>query len=444
MLKKLKEKEIERRNRIVYPKDEFLYQEILKSILRGEYDFIAFVVSHWHAVGVDAFVYEISKRKNKKPAGIIIIQAHSKNGFLINEKDFICKDFSKIDFYFLDNSLNNLPEQKSIILKIHKKFEKFIAILSAIHKIKKQNNSNKKELYIVSVMNPYVNFLQTFRNETINNKYSPVFSLIDEGLGTYASNKTWKIKKKLDNQNKRPEYFGFVRCIKLKIIEIANNYLKKLALKYINTERRFLFCKKNNDFVPNWAFINSYKKVFKKRNKCFANIKKVYNPIIIITNPYSEYKLASLKYELNIVKSIINILIRKGFNVVIKPHPREVTNKYLSILKKYKSKNVKLIRQDFPIEDLFLSLEPLCVIGYASTALINANIMYGIPVISIRRLFLNNESEEIKRKLLKGLNGSVFEKLSKGRIYNVDNFEKLEDILNLITSKKHHAIKCIR
>lgn len=443
MFEKLKEKKTKKRNRRIYLKNELLYQEILKSILREEYDFIAFAVSHWHAIGVDAFVYEISKKIKKKPVGIIIISSHQKDGFVVSEKDFICKDFSKIDFCFLNISLDNLSTHNSIKLKTYNAFKKFISIFTVIYKIKKQNNSNKKRLYIVSVMNPMINFLQIFNNKSINKKYLPIFSLIDEGIGTFAPKKIWKIVRNMDTQSNKPIYLSFGKNLELNIRGMVINFLKKLALKYISTERRFLLYKKGSNFIPNWEVVNSYKNVLLKRNTYFKNIKKLPYSIIIVTTPYSEYKLSSLKYELNILEKVIDLSIAKGFNVVIKPHPRETPNKYLPILIKYESKNVEIIRGDFPIEDLFISLKPLCVIGYGSTALLNANIIFEIPAISISSLFLNNGSEEINKNLLGKLNKNGFEKIAKDYVYNIENFKKLEKVLNLIILKSQQDISDI-
>ncbi len=431
---------IKKEHRIKFNNNDLLYKYIKKIIIEDDIDFVAFAISHWHAVGVDSAVYDISKRKNKELKGLIIICAHSKGGFVIKEKDFICKNFAKVEFCFLDSNLNNLQNKKFIIFRTYKNFKRLINILKVIIRIRKVGKNkkwdNKKELIIISVMNPMINFLRIFRNESINKKYLPMFSLIEEGVGTYASKKAWKIVRNMDNQNKKQISSSLIKNLELKAKEAVSNLLKKIALKYVNTERRFLLNKKSDSFIPNWEVINSYKNIFIKRSRCFKNIKELHHPIIIVTNPYSEYKLTSLEYELNILDKVTKFVVAKGFSVVIKPHPRETPNKYLPILAKYKSKNVKLIQKDFPIEDLFLLLEPLCIIGYNSTALINADIIFNIPAISISRLFLSNASEEMISKLLKRSNENVFEKLSKDmRIYNVDNFEKLEDILNLIIFK---------
>jgi len=418
---------------------DILYKHISRIIANSDIDFIASVYSHWHAIGLDSFVYDISQRSNKKPGGIIIINSltnkEGKEEFAINENDFICKDFANVEFYFADNNLNKLQNQKSIVFRTYKGFNILMIILMLIEKIKKQKKNNKRKLYIVSVVNPDIISLRIFRNKKVYSKYFPVFSQIDEGVGTHASKKIRRIIRNLNNQNKKLNYF--IKNIELEIKQIIYNFLKEIILKYIKCEMRFLFKKKHNKYIPNWSIIKSYKTVLKKRKKYIRNIKGMLSPVIILTSTFSEEKLASLKYELSMVESVVNILIKKGFSVIIKPHPFEKTNKYLPILEKFKREKVKLIQQNFPIEDLFFSLNPLCVIGYPSTALINANIMFDIPAISIHKSFLNNNNiSEVKSKLIKTIYEDVFKDLSKGIVYNVESFENLEDILNSIKSKK--------
>lgn len=303
--------------------------------------------------------------------------------------------------------------------------------------VKNKKRDNKKELFIVSVMNPNIIFLEIFKNNYIGNKYKPVYFIIDEGFGTHVSKRAWEITGKLDNQDKKLDHFNYLKDIEGKIKkEIVNNPLKKLVTKYISIENRFLLNKRNDKLIPNLLIVNSYKNVFLERKEIilkFDNIKKTSSSIIILTNPFSEYKLASLKYELKILDNIVNILIRKGYSIIIKPHPREIDNKYLSISKKYRSSQVKIARKDFPAEDLFCILDPLYVIGYTSTALITANIIFNLPAISIYHIFLNSNSSKGKNVLEKtGM--SEFEKLTKGLVFNLNSFKQLEDKIEKIKS----------
>ncbi|GAI15659.1 unnamed protein product, partial [marine sediment metagenome] len=239
-----------------------------------------------------------------------------------------------------------------IIFRIYKAFKKLMIILMVIEKIKKKKKDNKEKLYIISVMSPNINFLQIFRDKNISNKYFPVFSLIDEGVGTHASKKLWKIVRNFGNKNKKSNYF--VKETEFKIKQIISNFLKEIVLKYFIVEKRFLFGKKCGRYIQNRSIVNSYKNIFKKRKKYIKITKKIFAPVIIITTPFSESKLASLKYELGIMEDVINILIKRGFNIFIKSHPTENTNKYIPILTKFKQEKVRLIPQNIVIEDLFL------------------------------------------------------------------------------------------
>lgn len=419
---------------VKYVSIDKLYKYISKLLVDKDLDFIAFAVSHWHAIGIDSFVNDIFKRNKKKPNGIIIIISLTKDGFRINENDFICKDFADVEFCFADYYLNELQNRKPIIFRIYKAFKKLMIILMSIVKIKKEKKDNKEKLYIISNRSPKINFLQIFSDKNISNKYFPVFSLLDEGLGTHASKKTWKNVRNIGNKNKKSNYFGKETELKIKLI--IGDFLKKIVLKYFIVEKRFLFSKKNGRYIQNRSIINSCKNIFKKRKKYIKNTKKIISPIIIITTPFSEYKLASLKYELGIMEDMINILIKRGFNIFIKPHPDENTNKYIPILKIFGREKVGVLPQNVAIEHLFLSLDPLCVIGYPSTALINANIIFDIPALSIYKLFLNNNNiSEVKNRQLKSLYEDTFKDLSKGIVYDVDNFENLEIVLNSINPK---------
>lgn len=430
---------IQEEDKIKFNNYNLLYEYIKKIVIKKDFDFIAFAVSHWHAAGVDSAVYDISKRKNKKPKGLIIVSVHPKDGFVIKEKDFICKNFAEVEFCFLSSNLNGLQNQRFIIFRIYKYFRKLINLLKIIIRAKKINKNknwnNKKELIIISVMKPNISLLEIFKNKYISNKYKPVYFIIGEGFGTHVSKRAWKITGKLDNQDKKLNHFNYLRNIEDKIKkEIVNNPLKKMVTKYISIENRFLLNKRNDKLIPNLPIVNSYKNIFLMRKIILLksdNIKNIFLPTIILTNPFSEYKLATLKYELKILDNVVNILIQKGYNIIIKPHPRESDNKYVPILEKYRSSRVKIAHKDFPAEDLFCMLNPLCVIGYTSTALITANIIFNLPAISIYRIFLNGN--DLKRKnILKKTGMSEFEKLTKELICNPDSFEQLENKIEKI------------
>jgi len=425
---------IKKEHKIKFNNYDLLYEYIKKIATKDDIDFIASIISHWHAVGVDSAVYDILKRKKKKPKGLIIIHAHPRNGFVIKEKDFICKNFAKVEFCFASSNLSSLQNQRFIIFRIYKYFRKLINLLRVIIRAKKNNKNikwnNKKELIIISIVRPNVGCLEIFKDKYIGSKYRPLYFMIDEGFGSYVSKKARKLSEGLVNQNEKLDYFNYLKNIKYKTQkEIVNNLLKKLLTKYIGIENRFLLNKRNDKLIPNLSIVNSYKNILLKRKinlLKYDNIKNIFHLAIILTHPFSECKLASLEYELELMDNIVNILMQKGYNIIIKPHPRESDNKYVSILKKYKSSRVKITQKDFPAEDLFCILTPLCVIGYASTALITANIIFNISTFSIYRIFLNGSDLKIKN-ILEKTGMSEYDKLTEGFICNLNSFDQLKN-----------------
>ena len=168
---------------------------------------------------------------------------------------------------------------------------------------------------------------------------------------------------------------------------------------------------------PNHSIVNSYKKVLKDRN--VGVISKPNPNVIIMTEMLSEYNYLSLTNEIELVKRISEIIIEKGLDVYIKPHPRETKNKYGNLCKLYYGKELKIIRQDIPIERVISEINPKIVIGFSSTALLTINLFYGIKSINITYRCMKNLN-------IMPINMIEFEKITINiDIYHIDNLEEL-------------------
>ena len=410
--------------------DSFALDQFLSHLLNEkDINFIAWAYTPWHAIGVDAFVYDLSHQENEKPKGVIIILP-LQEGFIINEIDFVCKNFADVEFCSLDVSSK---VQQFAISKVIKHIKTTFDFLIAIRNIRTKKKS-KKELYIVSVMDPRINIIQIFINKQLANKYSPVFTLIEEGIGTYMSKKVWKLAIKLErelidqknNRNKKSKRFEFVRVIQSKMFEIEDSFLKNISLKCISTKKQFLFNKKQDKLIPIWSVVNSYKSVIEKREVHIEKVKNTGPLVLIVTSTLSEEKIVPLEYELNLIENIINVILQKGLSVAIKPHPRETADKYRSILTKFKSEQIERIQQEAPIEDFFLMLNPLCVIGPASSSLVNAKVLYNIPVICIGNILLEASNDELLK-----VSWNEFKKLMGNLdIFYINRPEEIGDILD--------------
>ena len=51
-------------------------------------DFVAVAISSWHALGIDAFIYNLSNELERKVKGLILILPHAEDGYLLRERRF--------------------------------------------------------------------------------------------------------------------------------------------------------------------------------------------------------------------------------------------------------------------------------------------------------------------------------------------------------------------
>lgn len=378
---------------------EFDFDYVINYIINQDIDFIATITSNWHAVGVDAFLYDLYKKKERKLKGVIIINYHVKSGLCVHESDFLTSNFSDVKFFYLKNP------------KFH-----FKGSLQGFMNLLLSKNKNKKVIHIISVIEPSFSSFEYFKDKLSSNRYYPKYVLIDEGFGTYASNKTLKDASKQDYNNKN----SFLILMRI-YFKIVLSVLKRYIFYIFHVEKRFNLKKKSDKLILNNEIIKSYKMVLNIRNK---NLKNKYNTknknfIILATTPFSEYNIISLNEEIFIINTIAKISQKNGIYTIIKPHPREINGKYSSI----NNENIEIINNNFPLEDFLAGTKPLCIIGYISTALVNAKVFYEIDSINISDIALKSR----KNNLMYG--NEDFKKLTADFILSFDDFDKIEEYL---------------
>ena len=416
--------------RITFTDEKSLNGFIAKIMLEEETDFVAGpVISCWHAIGVDALVYDILQKKKGEPSGIIIVAPHSsESGFLITEADFACRNFATVKFCFIDLELN---VQRPMVYKGFQLLKKTINTTLAVRNATRQDSKERKKIYLASVLHPNVFLLQLFRNMHLARKYCPVFALIDEGAGTYMPRGVWRLNQKFAVQRRYPRYPKVMQLLKTEVIggvaRIAISFLTIMATRYVNVENRFLFTLEENKLIVNKAIANCYRLVIGKSKKVSKKAKSAKPIAIILTQPFSEEGQIPLGQETSLVKAVIHILIETGFDVIVKPHPRETIGKYTAVLAKFEDEPVKLIQQKIPLENLFAELPLACVIGYTSTALLTAKVLYNIPAITIIDILSNQGGASLIRA-----QRDYFKKLAKEVVYNIKALPDLESVLYTI------------
>lgn len=402
-----------------FTNEDSLYNYIAELMIYSNIDFVACpIISPWHAIGVDALVYDISQHKREKPSGIVVITPHLRGKFTINEETFACRDFANMQFCYLDSTSKD--KELTMSGQIHLAKTAF-NILLAIKRLRQTKKDSRQQMHIITAMFPNVFVLQAFKNKTLASKYYPIFSLVDEGIGTCMPEKSWRTASELTSPNNMPRYFQLTRFLRVKMMYNASNVLKLIGGKGLAIQKWFLLKNNHDKLTINEQYITLYKKalaqkagIHKKRNK--------ERPTAMIITTYWRYDDTPLAGELDLMEGIINILIESGFSVVIKPHPTEPANKYGYILSMHKQ--VNLAPQEVLAEVLFARLKPDCVIGYDSSALLYANVIYNIPTIRITDMLLSKlDAEAIDASW------ELFKKLTKGTLYNANSFEELKVIL---------------
>jgi hypothetical protein len=81
---------------------------------------------------------------------------------------------------------------------------------------------------------------------------------------------------------------------------------------------------------------------------------------------------------------------------------------------------------------MFLTLKPTCVIGYTSTSLANARVLYNIPAISMTSILLERSNDELLNAL-----ENEFKKLTSdiNNIFHINSLEEIKDILDDMKAK---------
>ncbi|MEN6554384.1 MAG: polysialyltransferase family glycosyltransferase [Methanobacterium sp.] len=351
---------------------EIIYEQKSKNL-----DFIAIATSHWHALGIDAFLYDLFNKNKQKMSGIILISSHPKDGIIINENDFACNEFLDVKFYFVKTSQNI-----SLLRRIFRSISERFSIICGIKSIIGSNAENT--LYLITPIKPNIRLIKYFKNKNFSNKYSPIFVIVDEGFGSYVSKKIRSLVRNVDSKDIKSTIFL------IKFSNYINLFLEKILMRYVKVEERLLFSKNKVHLEVNGNICDSYKNVLTLRNKDLE-INNTGKKILIVTQPFSEYNQIPINEELKILDSLIKFINKKGIKPILKPHPREKTDKYHDF---YVS-NLEIIQSDFPVEELISVLNPICVIGYTSTALLNSKIFYNIISISLSNLILAVSDDEL-------------------------------------------------
>ena len=399
-------------------------KEFLSKILTTTIDFIGYAVSPWHAVGVDAAIFYLSKLLRKKPRGVIFITPHLKDGLLINEDNFVAPKYS--DVMFVNRSLHVFDNFKidkrekfiSRVINKHCYFKK----MYALRKFKWEDKMPLRKLYIVASKSASVDNLLLLNEIGMLVKYMVSFITYDEGAGTYASDKLWSMVMAKDS-NKR---FNILTCITYYFKRKIKYIFSKKILRMFNEIDIRLFSKIDGDILINKVGISTYREILRMRSDNISSslnfaTKANRGIALIITQPLSEYGIISKQEERKFLELITFTLKKYKYDVFLKLHPREEISKFVSF------GNIAQIISihNRPVEEMISSLKPSVVIGYTSTALITSRVLFSIKAISVADMVMKNCKDTLGEESIK-----QFKQLFGNIIKCTGNLSDLESVIS--------------
>ena len=348
-----------------YTEKEFL--ELVEN--DSNINFLAAAITPLHAIGVDAAILQLVEQ-GIELHGYILCVAHNVTGNAINDSNFHMKKVEGIEVIQMLTS----GEREGVKERIYTKYQQYRYYL-------KKKNQTLESLYWVVPMKPSYELIPRVAKVLPNKKLYMI--LTDEGLGGYLDSKlTWWTT-------------GIKECgIKEMIQSAFRIYMRDPFFLYCLNKRHQIQYERllngeKTDWNPNEKVVKNYRKIMgmEESKEDYSNY---IGAVLINTDTLYESGRLHDSVDVDIYVKICNYLDEKGINVILKAHPREKK------VERYQEMKCEIEQRAGAAQETILSQlkeKPLCVIGIASTTLVNAKILFGINAISINKLIDKRELE---------------------------------------------------
>lgn len=330
-------------------------------------DYIAFVTSSWHFLSALSTITWLKKSKQVRK-GIILICEHPAEGQIIEV-----------------NMLNRMWFEDQEIYTFR------FATLSSDREVMKYimaHDSMGKPFYILRPVMPKLEFSVFLYN--CGPRKNIIHVVLEEGMASYMRDwKGWLFEEKWN----------------VGVGNVWKQFSNRTWKKFLYTEalkrrgefiENTLFILKEGKFLPNKRAITHLKRTIEELKDVydFSKYNNYGNSVIICTQPYGEQNYILKEADIKIIRECCRKVIKKGYRVIIKPHPREKN------LVKYDGMGAEIdVENAVPLEAILAQAEPKpkCIIGITTTTLVTAQLFWKIPAFSIARLI---EREAYSRELI--------------------------------------------
>lgn len=350
------------------------------------------------------------KRKNKIPQGCILLLSHSKTGRLLKKTDFLTLDnnISVYECCFCGKS-NMLVALKNRIYTILKAW---------MYKL----NGNEKIVYVASTVIDY-KLLHIIESRVPDSKV--IFVLLEDGAGAYIN----KIKNYIAD-SPIDGCYGYVRFVKGLCNIAYDELLKKILYFRGRIIDNRLFLKEKKRFIRNQEIAPYYDELYRRKGLALNEdvINEFTDAVIINTQCLKENGITDGEIDFSLYKRLITELKNIGVKVVIKTHPRELNPE------KYEQFGCPVFSERRYSQELIIAatkIKPRCIVSIYSSTLLNAKGIFGIPVISLANVFMQEYT------VSRGLKKVLLDYVDDYR--NIIDFpSNMDDAIEWICSKKNN------
>lgn len=322
------------------------------------------VITPWHLHGAMAVLEKLLSEEICLN-GYICVSPTSANTYILNENDFENLPKRISAYYFtLEKGISNVNRMKRYL-------QGLLAPLA----------NEGDPLYLI--MPKALDMMLYSALQTAMPSKSIYGYIIDEGLGSYMRSEKeyfmWNIAYKKSSLLKKI-------WVNLRVL-VLDEFYKTKIVKRTGLVNFNLLVQNRNNLKINQESVAFYLKSLQKQNVSMQRADDLYEDAVVInTQPFTEDAILVNDVDVLILQRICLMLKEIGCKIVLKPHPRE------SNLARYEClKEVMIIAdsQGISQESMLASMaiKPKVIIGFSSTTLVTAQILFGVPTISLSRFF---------------------------------------------------------
>lgn len=362
--------------------------KMLKTI--DDCNFVAIAISPWHAHGIDSAIMRLQDN-GILLKGFIFAIKHPNSERCINETNFVTRN----------NNIKIIEcnfDSKSVLSKAINNMRAKTLIESANY------NTNRQPFFVIRPSYPDFNWINIVYR--YNSSLRVVFISIDEGTSSYLvsdTNSNWVNYIASLDENK-PIVVQLIKRNILKILVKPRGELRKKIsnkLKESNSYYTWNLLTKDEGgrLSTNYDMSKYYKKILEMLplHGIGQDDIKPYEGAIVVSSSPPENGLINPNADLDTFKILFLRLKKFKVNAVFKLHPRENDVLRYSDLDCLISK-IPNASQEAIVSKL--NTMPKCIVGIYSTTLITLNSIFGIPAISLARIFLRNIEDQTTRDMV--------------------------------------------